>query len=45
MVKHHEGGVDVWVPLNRPGHSDGELFLGSQHVYQVVSAGGADGPQ
>lgn len=34
------------VPLHRPGDGDLESFIiCSQHVYQVLSAGWADGPQ
>lgn len=31
--------------MNGPGYGDGEFFFRFQHVDQVVSAGGADGPQ
>lgn len=39
--RQRKGGV----PLHGPGHSDGEVFFGAQHIYKGVSAGWTDGPQ
>lgn len=37
--------MNMQSPLHRPGHSDGEVLSGVQHVDQTGSAGRTDGPQ
>lgn len=45
MQGEHEKTCSCCEPLHSPGHGDGEVLGGVEHVDQTGPAGGADGPQ